>query len=187
MIKFRFLLSFFFIFFIACKRLPQGAANEFSKAQPEEKVNGETQKETGNDTLVFPAEIIRVVDGDTAEMLYHDLTIKIRMAHIDAPESRGDQPYGLAAKEFLKKLCENKTVTIRTSGDFGGFGRLIAVLETQDGLNINKEMVRRGYAWHLKKYSKDQIYANLETQARKAKRGLWQQPHPQAPWDFRKR
>jgi len=51
---------------------------------------------------------------------------------------------------------------------------------------INQEMVKRGMAWHFKKYSSDPLYAQLEIRARANKIGLWKLPHPVPPWEWRK-
>jgi hypothetical protein len=48
-------------------------------------------------------------------------------------------------------------------------------------------MVEDGWAWHFKKYSKDQNLAKLEVIARSAKKGLWADPSPLAPWNYRAR
>ena len=109
----------------------------------------------------------------------------LRLQHIDAPEKRGSQPYGNKAKTVLSDLCFGQQVTILTEGDFDMGGRMIGEIINEDGLNVNKEMVRLGYAWHFKKYSSDMSYDKLEKEARREKRGLWQEPNPVAPWDFR--
>ena len=46
-------------------------------------------------------------------------------------------------------------------------------------------MVRQGLAWHFTKYSKDEMLAEAERKAREAKRGLWSDPEPVAPWEWR--
>ena len=46
-------------------------------------------------------------------------------------------------------------------------------------------MVKLGMAWHFKKYSDDMSYDDLEREAREAKVGLWSDPNPIAPWDYR--
>ena len=48
-------------------------------------------------------------------------------------------------------------------------------------------MIKLGMAWHFKKYSKDKLYAQLEAQARKQQKGLWQLPNPVPPWEWRKK
>lgn len=135
--------------------------------------------------LSLKAKIIRIVDGDTAELLYGELPIMLRLQHIDAPEKRGSQPYGNKARLILSELCFDQEVVIITEGDFDMGGRMIGEIINEDGLNVNKEMVRLGYAWHFKKYSSDMDYDVLEKEARSSKIGLWQDPDPIAPWDFR--
>jgi micrococcal nuclease len=153
-----------------------------------------TDKKLGNSTTEeivlkkekqLEAKIIRILDGDTVEMLYDQLPIKLRLEHIDAPEKRGKQPFGNRAKQTLSDLCFEQVVTIHSDGKFDRNGRLIGVIFNKEGLNVNKEMVRLGMAWHFKKYSDDMSYDELEKEARKGKVGLWIDPNPIAPWDFR--
>lgn len=130
-------------------------------------------------------KIIRVVDGDTAELLYGKLAVKLRLEHIDAPEKRGKQPFGNKAKQQLSDLCFGQEVCIVGNGETDRYGRVIGVIINHSGVNVNKEMVRLGYAWHFKKYSNDMSYDALERQARVNGVGLWSHPNPVAPWDFR--
>lgn len=44
-------------------------------------------KPLNNYHLSFTAKVIRILDGDTMEVLYQDHPIKIRLAHIDCPEA----------------------------------------------------------------------------------------------------
>jgi len=54
------------------------------------------------------------------------------------------------------------------------------------GRSFNREMVRSGYAWWYRKYAPgDRELERLESEAREAKRGLWSQPNPTPPWDWR--
>jgi len=130
-------------------------------------------------------KIVRIVDGDTAELLYGKLTVKLRLEHIDAPEKRGKQPFGNKAKQQLSDLCFGQNVCIVGDGDSDRYGRLIGVIINDRGLNVNKEMVRLGYAWHFKRYSDDMSYDALERQARAKRAGLWIESNTIAPWDFR--
>jgi endonuclease YncB( thermonuclease family) len=41
-------------------------------------------------------------------------------------------------------------------------------------------------AWWYRKYSKDQNLSQLESEARKARLGLWADPAPVPPWSWRK-
>jgi micrococcal nuclease len=48
------------------------------------------------------------------------------------------------------------------------------------------EMIRAGCAWHYRQYSDDAGYAAAEQDARRARRGLWQDATPVAPWAYRR-
>ena len=132
-------------------------------------------------------KIIGVKDGDTVEGLYYQFPINIRLEHIDAPEKR--QPFGTKSKEKLSELCFGKNVTIISNGRNGNYdsrGRLISEIILEDGINVNKEMVKSGLAWHYKKYSSNLEYARLEELAMKNKVGLWSDPNAVSPWSYRK-
>ena len=137
--------------------------------------------------VVLKMKIIGVKDGDTVEGLYYQFPINIRLEHIDAPEKR--QPFGTKSKEKLSELCFGKNVTIISNGRNGNYdsrGRLISEIILEDGINVNKEMVKSGLAWHYKKYSSNLEYARLEELAMKNKVGLWSDPNAVSPWSYRK-
>lgn len=133
--------------------------------------------------------IVRVTDGDSVTLLSADNTrITIRLAGIDAPESR--MPYGHAAQAHLAGLVLNKEV-VAVTRKHDRYGRTVATLfiGTKD---INLRMVQAGMAWHYKQFesvldkSIARKYAQSEQTARFEQQGLWQQPNQQAPWDWRK-
>ena len=131
------------------------------------------------------AKVVGIADGDTYEALLPDkTTIKIRMEGIDAPEK--GMPYYRVAKDYLSKLCFGRDVQItKTTTD--RYGRTIARTNVSDQKKeLGLMMIEAGYAWHFKKYSSDPILAAAELEARKMKRGLWADPSPVAPWDYRK-
>ena len=64
------------------------------------------------------------------------------------------------------------------------YGRPIAKVAV-DGLDVNAEQVRRGFAWVFRRYSNDPALISLEAQAKSAGVGLWADPHPVAPWEWR--
>lgn len=149
----------------------------------EVKVKQTTLTNLKNQTFV--AKVIRILDGDTMEILYKNTPIKIRLAHIDCPEKRGSQPYGNNAKKALSDLCFGQQVTVYGE-KYDRNKRLIAVVVNIKKQVINQEMIKQGMAWHFKRYSKDESYAKLELIARKNKTGLWQDPNPTPPWNWRK-
>jgi len=133
----------------------------------------------------FQAKVIGISDGDTMEVLYQNNPIKIRLAHIDCPEKRAKQPFGNNAKKALSDLCFGQMVTVKAD-KYDRYKRLIAVVINHKKQVVNQEMIKQGFAWHYKKYSSDSLYANLEATAKRNKIGLWSDPNPTAPWDWRK-
>ncbi|GGI23281.1 thermonuclease family protein [Pedobacter mendelii] len=135
--------------------------------------------------LDFTAKVIRIIDGDTMEVLYKHAPVKVRLAHIDCPEKRGSQPFGNNAKKALSDLCFGQMVNVKGE-KYDRYKRLIAVVINKKKQIINQEMIRQGMAWHFKKYSSDKLYAKLEIIAREKKVGLWHDVNPIAPWEWRK-
>lgn len=134
----------------------------------------------------FAGKIIGITDGDTYKILYNNQAFTLRLAHIDCPEKRGNQPYGTEAKKIASMLCFGKQVNVVHQG-FDRNKRIIAEIYLLNNTFINLKMVQLGYAWHFKKYSKSQLFANAEITARNAKVGLWASEVAIAPWDFRKK
>ena len=127
--------------------------------------------------------VVGVKDGDTIEMIIDGKGTTIRLKDIDCPEKK--QPYGQAAKAYASKLAYGKYATLTDNKKKDRNGRIIATVHI-GSLNLNEEMVIAGLAWHFKKYSKSMDIARLEVGARRAKRGLWAEQSPIAPWDYRK-
>ncbi|MEE8290789.1 MAG: excalibur calcium-binding domain-containing protein [Candidatus Tectomicrobia bacterium] len=51
---------------------------------------------------------------------------------------------------------------------------------------MNRELVKAGFAWWYRKYAPDNAaLEQLEAEARQAKRGLWADPKPVPPWQWR--
>jgi endonuclease YncB( thermonuclease family) len=103
------------------------------------------------------------------------------MNDIDAPEKK--QAYGQKAKQTLAALIAGKMVRVvwkkRDRNQ-----RILGTVFFVDR-NINLQMVQLGMAWHFIKYSNDPEFARAEKDARSAKRGLWLDSQPLAPWLFR--
>ena len=129
--------------------------------------------------------IIGRCHSDAITALMDGREIKVRLHGIDAPEK--GQPSGSAAKEALSKLAFGKVVTIQPLGR-DRYGRTIAELLITGGDRVSVTMVKAGMAWHFAKYAPyDSELAAAEVSARAKKRGLWADPAPVAPWDWRKR
>jgi len=128
--------------------------------------------------------VVKVIDGDTFEMRYGNEKMRVRLFGIDSPE-RG-QPFNVKAKEFTASLIADKDVRVVIINK-DRYGRFVADVYLEDGRHVNSAIVKAGYAWHFKRYSDDPGLARLESEAHVARRGLWQDLNPIAPWDFRRR
>mgnify|MGYP001590832047 FL=1 len=144
----------------------------------------------------FTAKVQRVVDGDTVHVIDKaGKKFKVRLTGIDAPEK--NQPYGLAATYKLTEILINKLVLLKSKPNNGKpytidrYKRVLAKI-ILDGKDINLSQVLRGYAWHFKRYQKQQspsdreLYSEAEIDAKKNELGLWEEKNPIAPWKWRK-
>jgi endonuclease YncB( thermonuclease family) len=127
--------------------------------------------------------VVGVHDGDTVTCLDEsNQQQKVRLAEIDAPEI--GQDYGKVSREVLAEMVFGKTVEVTEDGK-DRYGRWIGHLSS-NGVDVNRQMVATGNAWHYVDYSRDTSLAALQSQAQSQRLGLWAQPSPVAPWDFRK-
>ena len=56
-----------------------------------------------------------------------------------------------------------------------------------DGRSLSRELVCQGMAWWYREYAPgDRELERLEAKARSARLGLWSQPNPIPPWEWRK-
>lgn len=131
--------------------------------------------------FAFANKVIGISDGDTMTLLVDSTPVKIRLANIDAPEKK--QPFGQKSKESLSDICWGTDATFDTQ-TIDRYGRTVAVVFC-NGIEANKEQVRRGLAWTYTKYNKDSLLPVIEAEARDNKNGLWSDRDPVAPWMFR--
>lgn len=162
--------------------LPRGSA-------PQEQGSSEsdTRLSVPASSSILWGTVMRVKDGDTVVIRPSEggQFYTCRLYGIDAPEK--DQRYGDEATKALKSLILGKGVMISTTGD-RTYGREVCIIEL-GGVDINREMVRMGYAWAYRKYL-DSPYASeyieAENRARAKGLGLWRDNNPMPPWEFRR-
>lgn len=133
--------------------------------------------------------VVSVSDGDTITVVdASKKQYKIRFNGIDAPESAQD--FGQASKKGLSDLVFGKDVVV-TWQKVDRYGRIVGTVMV-GGENANLEQLRGGLAWYYLHYASDvppehrAAYEKAEAEARQARRGLWSQPSPQPPWEFRR-
>jgi len=137
----------------------------------------------------FPAladvqgRVVTIHDGDTMTVLIDHRQVRVRLVDIDAPELK--QPFGTRSRQSLSNLCFGKVASLDIRGR-DRYNRTLARV-TCSGADANAEQVRRGYAWTFVRYARaDSPLFAIEREARAAHRGLWQDPAPVAPWDWRR-
>lgn len=129
--------------------------------------------------------VIAITDGDTLKARCGDpgayQQVTVRLAEIDAPESR--QPFGERSRQHLAGLCFDQVAAI-TLRKATHRGRAIGQVECR-GADAGSEQVRAGMAWAFTKYLTDQAIKQAEDAARAARVGLWSEPDPMPPWEWR--
>jgi endonuclease YncB( thermonuclease family) len=138
--------------------------------------------------------VVGVSDGDTLTARCKTTdpetveTTKIRLSGIDAPEKR--QPFGTASRDSLAALTFGKSIEA-TCHKSDRYARRVCTVAA-DGEDVGLKQIRVGLAWHYKSYEREQpvpertAYAQGEMAAHAARRGLWQDPSPVPPWEWRR-
>jgi micrococcal nuclease len=129
-----------------------------------------------------PAGVVRVVDGDTIVVSRGGAQERVRYIGVDTPETVKPrtpvQCFGKKASAFNHRLVDGRRVRLVVDAEERDrYGRLLAyVYRVDDGLFVNAELVRRGYATTLTippnvRYA--ERFRALAAEARRAGRGLW--------------
>lgn len=133
--------------------------------------------------------VVSVADGDTVTVLDGtNQQHKVRLAGIDAPEKA--QAFGDVSRQNLAQLVFQKRVTIEFE-KLDRYRREVGKVLVA-GRDINLKQIEAGFAWHYKKYQSEQppadrqAYSAAENQASAEQQGLWRDPEPIPPWEFRK-
>lgn len=134
--------------------------------------------------------VVGITDGDTLTARCDSATkaqmIKVRLTEVDAPEHH--QPFGTRSREHLAALCFDQHAEVRPIAAGGGldrYGRTVAHVSC-NGTDANTEQVRAGLAWVFDRYVIDRRLYGLQDEARAARRGLWADAQPVAPWEWRR-
>lgn len=130
--------------------------------------------------------VTRVIDGDTVEIaavdrLTGELGTHVRLWGIDCPEmARDDQPaepWAAEATQFTGARCQGEPVVVKLEAHRlrDTYGRLLAHLITEDGVNVSEALLREGLAYADDRWKHDMIerYRQAEAEARTENAGLW--------------
>ena len=121
-------------------------------------------------------------DGDTVTCLDTEgRRVRVRLLGIDAPEL--DQPKGRESRAAL--VAKLTGGLVRVEGDARDqHGRLLGTLRLDDR-DLNREMVAEGWAWAFTGFAEDSDLIAAESAARRARRGVWADPQPLPPRQWR--
>ena len=135
----------------------------------------------------FTGQVVRILDGDTVDVLVDRTPQRVRLTGIDAPEKA--QPFGTKAKQALADLAGGQEVQVDWHKK-DRYGRTVGkiLVQSQDA---NLSMVSAGLAWWYRQYAGEQspedrtLYDAAEAKAKTGRLGLWVDPNPMPPWEFR--
>jgi endonuclease YncB( thermonuclease family) len=116
-----------------------------------------------------------VIDGDTLVVRLDGHEMIVELDGIDAPEL--GQPLGREIRGLVRDLVRGREVVVElTGGNSPGCAR-VAV----DGLDLSQLLVERGLAWA----TDGGPLAESSARAKSARCGIWIEPEPVPPWEFR--
>ena len=160
-----------------------GAGSNYDPAPPRSDTpsaiewNGAAADRTLSDLV--DARVEFVPDGDSLEVTLGGRAERVRLAGIDTPEH--GQPFADEARDYTRAWCQGRDVQLRPLGR-DRYGRLLADVYVA-GANLNQALLVAGWAWS---YDREEAgLMALEAAARKARRGLWMDPQPIRPSDWR--
>jgi micrococcal nuclease len=129
--------------------------------------------------------VTHVADGDTVVVrpVGGGAETRVRLLGIDSPELHSGDNAGRPdhwaneARRYTASRVERKPVTLRLeqTGTRDRYKRLLAYVYVDDSDNLNLDLVRDGQAYADRRFrhSMRSQFERAETQARKARRGLW--------------
>ena len=138
-----------------------------------------------------PARCIRVIDGDTLEVIWKGETNAVRLVGVEAPEIRRGQKLTAFAERFkmqedkarkagqdirayLEGVALGEEVVLEFPGERAdSFGRWLAYVDC-GGLDVGAELLDRGYAvTRSEKHPRSPRYLEIAERAERENRGLW--------------
>ncbi len=130
----------------------------------------------------FTGKCINIDDGNIIVVMKGNDTVRVRLEGIACPET--GQSFHDEATQFVTNLVLGKDIFVDVKTvDYDR--RLVSSVKV-DGKEVSMELIKEGLAWYYDKISKNIELASAEQAARKQKLGIWSQPDPMAPWDYKR-
>jgi micrococcal nuclease len=180
------LLSISILFLTACSFGLPDKSREISDFVPQEKIVVQNPAKFDWVAENYPAEcrwekLLSIIDGDTIKTAKSG---KIRLIGINTPEVKSpyteEQPGGKEATIKIRGILANSEKVCLIHDEIGDqtdkYGRSLDYVFTEDGTDINAEMVRTGFArWYSRfPYERKLEFKEYQNSAKKAGIGLWE-------------
>ncbi|ENH97712.1 hypothetical protein J416_04071 [Gracilibacillus halophilus YIM-C55.5] len=163
------------------------------------------QSEAPTPSKEHTATVASVTDGDTIRLEEPVLgSDRVRFVNIDTPETsvsgsegvdeENQKQHGDKATEYLQSLLEEGEQVKLKLGEqpTDEYGRLLAEVINEEGVNTNIEMVEEGYAvtyfiWPFADEKTYDQYQSAVQQAYESEKGIWNPTHglKQLPFEYR--
>ena len=127
--------------------------------------------------------VVRVIDGDTIVINKAGVNETVRLIGIDTPEtvhpSKPVQCFGEEASKKTKEWLEGREVTLEvdeSEGERDKYRRLLGYVYRDDGLFVNLDLIKQGYAFeytYVTPYKYQAEFKAAEAEASAALNGLW--------------
>lgn len=134
-------------------------------------------------TAISATTVVKVIDGDTLEVLIDGKKEKVRVIGINTPETvdprRPVECFGKEASNHAKSLLSGQTVTLEsdpTQDNKDKYGRLLRYVNLPDGTDFGLTMISEGYAYEYTyevPYKYQTQYKKAQLEAEKGEKGLW--------------
>lgn len=144
-------------------------------------LNDTISEEVHNGSYV---NVIKVIDGDTFWVKDGEISFKVRLIGVDAPEVRNSRYkkkgyFGVESKDYVTMLTLDQRVRLEYDVQKKDrYGRQLAYVFLQDGTLLNADLVAKGYAVvdtyppNIKYVEK---FIELQRAARLEELGVWTQ------------
>jgi endonuclease YncB( thermonuclease family) len=129
-----------------------------------------------SDHLAMTAKCVKVVDGDTLIVKCDKRQMIIDLAGVDAPEI--GQPWGKEVRTFVADMVRGRKIRVELVDTSDGTNQARVIV---DGEDLARLLAVRGLAWGID----DGELESLSEGARTSPCGLWLDPDPIPPWEFR--
>ncbi|MEE9498260.1 MAG: thermonuclease family protein [Nitrospinaceae bacterium] len=133
---------------------------------------------------ILTGQVVVVHDGDTLTVQSGSFLYKVRLSDVDAPEM--GQVFGKQARQYTEQMVLGSWVRVNVAL-IDRHGRRVGEVIVEDGWVLNEELVHAGFAWYYRVHPvRNDRLQKLEQYAFSKKLGLWVEPDPLPPWEFRR-